>query len=63
MALADVTEFGFIAMYFGVDGCLDIVLNFNLRLNWADRLANILIVSEKREHLMGAFNSVLLFHS
>ena len=33
MALADVTEFGFIAMYFGVDGCLDIALNFNLRLN------------------------------
>ena len=63
MALADVTEFGFIAMYFDVDGCLDIALNFNLRLKWADRLANILIVSEKREHLMGAFNSVLLFHS
>ena len=33
MALADVTEFSFIAMYFGVDGCLDIALNFNLRLN------------------------------
>ena len=49
-------------MYFAVDGCLDIALNFNLRLNWADGPADILIVSEKREHLRVAFNS-LIFHS
>ena len=49
-------------MYFAVDGCLDIALNFNLRLNWADGPADILIVSEKREDLRVAFNS-LLFHS
>ena len=50
-------------MYFGVDGCLDIALDFNLKLNRTDRLADILKVSEKREHCIGAFNSVLLIHS
>ena len=50
-------------MYFGVDGCLDIALDFNLKLNRTDRLADILKVSEKREHRIGAFNSVLLIHS
>ena len=49
-------------MYFAVDGCLDIALDFNLKLNWADGPADILIVSEKREHLRVSFNS-LLFHS